>query len=210
VNRVAFSPDGKLLVSGSSDGTALVWDLSARALPALPTHKLEDKELAALVVDLVGTDAEKAARAVPILAAAPDQTVRALRDCLRPADSPELRSIERLITALDDDDFSTREKAVTELKVLGQIAQPALFALLNGKPSAEAAKRALTLFEAIDPAKIDAERIREDRSLEVLEVINTPEARRFLNELSKGSPAAHLTQEAQASIERLTRRNVEK
>jgi WD40 repeat protein len=210
VNRVAFSPDGKLLVSGSSDGTALVWDLFSRALPALPTHKLEDKELAALVLDLAGTDAEKAARALPILVAAPDQTVRALRDCLHPAHSPELRSIERLITALDDDDFSTREKAVTELKVLGQIAQPALFALLNGKPSAEAAKRALTLIETIDPAKVDAERIREDRCLEVLEVIGTPEARRFLNELSKGSPAAHLTQEAQASIERLTRRNAEK
>ncbi len=121
-----------------------------------------------------------------------------------------MRSIERLIAALDDDDFSTREKAFTELKALGRVAQPALFALLNGKPSAEAAKRALTLFEAFDPAEVDAERIREDRCLEVLEVIGTPEAQRFLNELSKGSPAAHLTQEARATVERLTRRNLGK
>ena len=36
VNSVAFSPDGKTIVSGSSDKTLKVWDAGASACPISP------------------------------------------------------------------------------------------------------------------------------------------------------------------------------
>ena len=38
VNSVAFSPDGKSIVSGSYDETLKVWDAGARALIPLNPH----------------------------------------------------------------------------------------------------------------------------------------------------------------------------
>ena len=47
--------------------------------------------------------------------------------------------------------------------------------------------------------------LRELRALEALERIGTPEARGHLRVLSRGAPAARLTEEAKASLERLSR-----
>lgn len=44
------------------------------------------------------------------------------------------------------------------------------------------------------------------RAVEVLEQIDTPEARRLLAELAQGAAAARLTQEAKAALERLEKR----
>jgi hypothetical protein len=42
------------------------------------------------------------------------------------------------------------------------------------------------------------------RAVIVLEQINTPQARDLLEALAKGSPAARLTREAQAALQRLS------
>jgi hypothetical protein len=49
------------------------------------------------------------------------------------------------------------------------------------------------------------ERLREIRAVEALEQIGTPGVRRVLAKLAHGAPAAPLTREAQAAIERLAR-----
>jgi hypothetical protein len=42
--------------------------------------------------------------------------------------------------------------------------------------------------------------------VEVLERIDTPEARKLLKELAKGNPEALLTEQAKAALERMERR----
>jgi hypothetical protein len=49
------------------------------------------------------------------------------------------------------------------------------------------------------------ERLRELRSLEVVEQIGDAEARQLLRALAQGAPPARLTREAKASLERLER-----
>ena len=41
------------------------------------------------------------------------------------------------------------------------------------------------------------------RGIEILERLNTPDAKTFLAELAKGEPTARLTKEAKASLERM-------
>jgi hypothetical protein len=49
------------------------------------------------------------------------------------------------------------------------------------------------------------EGLRTGRAIEVLEHLGTPEARDVLQELSRGAPAAYVTQEAKAALTRLAR-----
>jgi hypothetical protein len=54
------------------------------------------------------------------------------------------------------------------------------------------------------------ERIREQRAVEALERMDTPEARELLRRLARGKPGAVLTEEARATLKRLTKRTTAK
>jgi hypothetical protein len=55
---------------------------------------------------------------------------------------------------------------------------------------------------------LSAEELQTLRAVEVLESAGTPEARRQSEALAKGAPESRLTQEAKASLERLTKQAV--
>ncbi len=57
----------------------------------------------------------------------------------------------------------------------------------------------------LDPQKPSPQRLHAVRVTAILEYNGTPEARRILESLAKGVPEAHLTREAKAALERLTR-----
>jgi WD40 repeat protein len=139
VTALAFAPDGRRLASASTDAPPLVWDASGVAgkVPAAD-------ELKTLWSDLGSGDAERAHRAVWLLAAAP-----------RPA-----------------------------LTLLGERLRPA----------------------AADTPPTVREELAQRRAVEVLEHVNTAQARQLLTTLATGRPEAPLTQEAKASLERLARR----
>jgi hypothetical protein len=191
-----------------------VWDIT---LPSRKEHseaKPTTRDLTLLWSDLADQDARRAYRALCTLTRWPDQAVATLQERLRPAPpttrtTPRLtpQQIEQRVADLDSDEFSVRQKAAEELTRLGEPARPALEKFLAGKPSLDARRRAeQVLARVVSWPVTSPERLRELRSVEVLERIATPDARRLLEQLKLGAADADLTREAKAALERLAKR----
>jgi WD40 repeat protein len=207
VTSLAFTADGRLLVSASEDGTALVWEVSGLARASLPeAAKLERGQAEGLWEKLASRDADEAFRALRRLHADPGAVVALLRERLKASDAVDAAGVAKLIAQLDDDDFQVREKASKELERLAADVAPALREALDKGPSAEMERRLRELLKKTEGGALPSERLRAGRALEVLEQIGTPEARKAIEELAKGSGDAWLTQEAKASLGRLARR----
>src|SRR5262249_15206505 len=112
----------------------------------------------------------------------------------------DTKGIPGLVADLDSDDFAVREKAAEQLEKLGEAAQPALQKALAGQPSIEAKRRIQQLLDKLPDAP---ERLQPARALEVLERLDTREARQLVAKLADGAPDAWLTQEAKAVNRRL-------
>jgi hypothetical protein len=113
---IAFSPDGRLLATGSADSTVLIWDaLNVTGEPPVAPN-LSPKELDALWADLAGAEAAPAYRAMRALVAAPEQAVSLMKQQLRPIPTPDPKLLARLIADLDADLFEARETAARELE----------------------------------------------------------------------------------------------
>jgi RNA polymerase sigma factor (sigma-70 family) len=198
---VQFSRDGRRLISGAGDTTALIWDVTGGRAKRID---LSPRELAARWEALAADDAGAAFDALWDLVGAPG-TVGFLRQRMKPVPEPETA---RLITALDAESFDEREAATEELASLGEVAEPALAALVGGRPLPEARSRAEGLLKRVrEPGdrRPTGESLRPVRAVEVLEAVGTPEARELLEALAKGAPGATLTREARESLGRLRR-----
>ena len=135
VSSLGFSPDGKCLISGSADTTALVWHGATAAEPRPDSdQRIDAKELDALWSDLAGTDAVRAFAAIRKLVGVPRQAVDYLRRHLRPTPVPEPRRLATLVAALADPKFAARQDAEQELEALGELAGAALREALRGDP----------------------------------------------------------------------------
>jgi hypothetical protein len=203
---LAFSPDGRFLVSGSSDTTALVWDYRSRLapLPAI-TAELPAQRLEQLWLDLEDEDAARGYRAVSALVQSPEAAVALLRQKLSPATAEEQRRLQPWIDDLGKETVAVRQRASAELGKIGALAEPAIREALRGELPLESRRR----LEAVlgSPSTPPAPRwLATQRSLETLELIGTPEARRLLLELSEGLPESSRTQDARRSLDRLDRR----
>ncbi len=206
VGAVAFSPDGKLLASGSWDTTTLLWDVAAVRRRAEPLAGRPDaRELDALWGDLAGADGAKAHRAVWVLAAAAERSLPFLKERLRPVPVPDPGRLARLLADLDSDRFPIRQKAGQGLESLRGAEERALRAALAAPRSVEFRRRVEQMLAKLEgPVHLPAVR-REVRVVEVLEHAATAEARAFLAELGRGAPGARLTREALAALLRANR-----
>jgi RNA polymerase sigma factor (sigma-70 family) len=206
LEALAFSADGRVLASGSFDTTILLWDVAAvTAKRRTPTAKLSAKEIEACWDTLAGADATAAYRAIWTLTASPRETVAFLREHLRRVEPVEEKTIAKRVLDLDSPDFATRERASKELSKLDRLAEPALRKALTGKPSLEMRRRIQQLLEQL-VSPPSGTQLRPLRVIEVLEHLDAPEARRLLQTLAGGAAEARLTQEAKASLGRLTAR----
>jgi dipeptidyl aminopeptidase/acylaminoacyl peptidase len=206
IAALCFSPDGKRLASGSADTTAVLWDLTGRAGEEAPKQKPTADELDKLWAGLADPDARPAHRAMRRLGATPDEALALLTKHVKPAEAKAIdaAAIDRLIAALDADDFEEREKAEKGLEALGASAGPALRKALGGNPSAEVKKRVDGLLDKLkDKGAPPPELVRPLRAVEVLEELGTPEARKLLEALAKGAPDAPLTVAARGALGRL-------
>lgn len=205
VFSLSFTRDGRRLVSGSQDTTALVWDVSCLAPP--PTAApLEAGALPTLWSDLAA-DAPKAHRAASRLLGDSAQAIPFLSARLRTHRPPDSKQIARLVADLDDERFAVREQAAAELLKIGRQAGPALGRALEGKPSAEFRFRAEGLLAAFaNPWPLPGE-LRLLRTLAILERFATSDARQVIAELANGPEDSRVTQQAAACLERLARRS---
>jgi hypothetical protein len=203
VTGCAFSPDGRLVLTASSDGTVLVWDLGVQS--EQKPKQWTEKALASLWDDLGNADAGRADRAVWSLVAAGQQVLPLLRKNLTPTPAPH-PEWSTWVKDLDSEQFAVRGKASRALEALGEKAYPLLQKALADAPSLEMRRRIEKLLGRLQPPLTPPKTIRELRAVEVLEHIGSAQARQVLRKLAKGASGSRLTDAAKASLERLAKR----
>jgi len=207
VFSLAFSPDGRLLASGSGDYTGLVWDVTGVCPDGKWTARdVPPAEIKRLWTDLADADGAKAYHAMWTLVAAGGQAVPFLAERLRLVPGADDQRVARLITDLDSEQFKVRTLASKELQQLGELAEPALRKALNGTPTPETRQRLTLLLDELRNRPLRSEQLQVLRALEVLENLATPDARQLLQALAKGAPGTMQTKEAKASLDRLGKR----
>jgi RNA polymerase sigma factor (sigma-70 family) len=206
IRYLSFSADRRLLASGAHDSTVVVWDLTGQVRDGrVATAKLSAEELDRCWTDLGAADAPKAYRAVESLAfAAPAQVVPFVHQRLLAQRVADPRQVATWITDLDTGAFPARETARRELEGLGQQAVPYLQQKLAVKQSLEMRRRLELLLEkSYDWTPDD---LGTWRALDVLEQLGTDQAREVLQLMADRTPKTVLTDEARASLERLSKR----
>jgi hypothetical protein len=203
---VAFKNDGRRLASSSRDNTTLIWDMTFSPRNAdLGTGKPGEKDLASWWADLAGDDAAQAYTAIWQLATRPEASVPFLREWLKPVPEAQQKEIAQHIKDLESEEFKVWQRALEQIEALGPDAIPALRQALERHLLPEVRNRATSLLDSLMAKPLAGEPLRTHRALAALEYAGTPDARRLLESLAKGAPEARLTQEAKASLERLSK-----
>jgi RNA polymerase sigma factor (sigma-70 family) len=197
VCSLAFTPDGRLL-SGGLDTTVLAWDVRPPR-PSTPGGP------GAAWDDLGRAEAKPAFAAQGRLLADPAATVALLAEKIKPAEPVEAKRLAQLIADLDSPQFATRDQAARTLGDLGGQAAAVLRETAEKAESLEVRRRARDLLDAWEKSPIPPAELRGLRAVEVLEWIDTPEARRLLGAWARGGQGARLTAAAEAALRRLTR-----
>src|SRR5262249_14269479 len=171
-----------------------------------PAPDRSEKELEQLWTQLAAEDATKAFQALKAFLETPALSVPFLANRLSPVHQEVPPRITRLVAELDDDRFAVRQKATEELEKQGAHAEVAVRQALPDRPSLEARRRLEQVLEKVGNPGGSPQALQLFRALEVLEVLDSPEARTVLARVARGSAQSWLTQEAKASLERLSKR----
>jgi WD40 repeat protein len=211
VSGVAFSPDGTKLASCGSDGLVLVWDIGKRIRgKPLADQPLTVAELKEHWSTLSNADPARAYVALETLGAIPKQSVPFVKDQFHRIPTADAKQIAQWIADLNDKNFNTRDKATRELRLLGEVAGPALEKARAKEPTLEVKQRIDQLLALLEPGKMAPERLRLLRTIQVLEKIGNAEARALLERFAEGNPRDPLTQDAVATLARLKQRALSK
>jgi hypothetical protein len=187
------------------DKAAWLWDQPGTVgMPPLPWARLSSEQMNALWTDLANPDAVKAHRALWMLVLAGDRAVASLEERVKPVAVVPQEKLNRQIAELDSDRFDIRQAAGAELEKCVQAAEPTLRRALAERPSLEARRRIDGLLANLDAARSPG-RLREVRAVEALERMDSASSRGLLERIAKGAPAARLTRDAKAALERLAK-----
>jgi hypothetical protein len=205
---VAVQFAGGALVSAGSDGMVRVWRVPPPDRVIKPHNPPITVPDLPPVARLAGADPAAAFAAIRELAADPAAAVRLARGRLKPAARPDaatVAEVRKLVAALSGEDFDARQAAADRLRKLAPAAGTELLRARRAATDPEAAFR-------LDQLLRDAGRSPDDvapaeaRWLELLERVNTAEARAAVKELAGGDPDAPLTRDAADTLARMGRR----
>jgi WD40 repeat protein len=185
---LAFTPDGKKLVAGFKDGTALVWDLTDPRTAPPPRPELSLQEIQKRwVAQASGYDTSTGNKGnyerADALVAGGDRTVAFLEEQLLDPKLPE-RDREwahRLIAPLAQADLPTRTRAIEEIERFGD----RLYLAVHGFLDVPATEEDLKGVEEVLLQQLEYRRSSHG-SFDVLRQIATPRARRLLAKLADG------------------------
>jgi hypothetical protein len=213
VAALAFTPDGKRLVSFDASGLKLAWSVSrieAAVSSKLPT--LSDAEFAELWTNLADADAFQTYRAMRYLTAEPQRALTLLRRELKPVPPGDRKLLDQLLNDLQNPNGGVRRKAMAGLRQQGEAALAALSERLgNGGPQPFAIRGGMPLqgrslqglVRKLEAQHATPQRARALRAVPILEEIGTDEAKQFLEQLAGGAAGANLTIVARTSLDAL-------
>ena len=203
VTGLAFTADGRRLLTGSIDLTALVWDISLVGYSSKNTAPLNPDDQLKAWDKLLEADARISYEAMTILSSHPKITVALIRTKVTPATTgPDDATLDRLVAELGAAKFAVRERTTRELDQLGEAAVPGMRQRLAKTPPLETHLRIMRFLNKHDPTTLTPLHLREIRALEILEQVDTPESRSVLTLLAQGDSNARLTRAAVASLAR--------
>jgi WD40 domain-containing protein len=200
---LAFSADGKQMISCSTDTTAVVWDVD-KLLANLPRAQISAataRQMDGWWMGLASGDGRAASEAIWSLTDRPRETLALFREKLKPIVGPDAATVARWVSELDSPTFRVREKASNNLATMGESAREQLEAGLKSAPSAEARFRLTRLLSVIN-SQVSPAKLQPLRALEVLEKIGGPEAKAQLETLAKQSTDAEIRKEIDRVLER--------
>jgi WD40 repeat protein len=199
VDTIAFSPDGRTVATGHSDGTILLWRVPA-PIPDGPWSASEASSAWDALADDLPSNAYPA---LWQLTDYPAETVRFLRAKAALAPQAGADEIDKAIAGLDSSRFAEREAASKRLRELGRAAEGPLRQTLKRGPSAEQSARIEVLLSGLEPvARPRGEDLRSIRAVAVAEYIGTDQARRLLAEWAEHGSPPRLAEEASLALER--------
>ncbi|MBX9625910.1 MAG: hypothetical protein K2X82_19070 [Gemmataceae bacterium] len=196
----AFSPDGRWVAWGLYEGR-----VGMLPVPPEPDRWATEAKTAdpdRLWADLAAPDAGVGVRAVWTLAADPAKAVPLLAAKF-PGAGPDPDRVRRLVDALDDPDYQTREDATRDLRRLGGVATAPLREAVARGRSPEMVRRAGQLLRAAEaPVPIGGDGLRAVRAVYALELAATPDAAAVLRRWAADPRDPLLAQEAEQALGR--------
>ncbi len=190
---LAFSPDGRRVASTLAWGTALIWDVYPAERPADDWDRL-------------ASSPDAAHAAMSSLLPRPAKLIDFAKT-VSPAKKAHAARMAAWLDDLDSPRYAMREAAQFALAKLDTDALPQIEAHLKTVSlSPEGRTRAERISAALRAAPLTPDRCRQLRILELLECLNTPEARREMARLAAGEPGYALTVEATESLARMAKR----
>jgi hypothetical protein len=202
VVALCCTPDGKSIYSYGIDGQFYAWRVDSPREWKPKAAPLPEGAIEILWDALRSEDPLDRFGCQEALAAAPAQAVPFLRKHLSPTPQADMERIERLVADVQNSDYNARKKSVRELRKIGAPVFPALVRAQERGAHDELSRRLFFEFQTLAPPP---EQLRAVRAVRVLERIGNGDARKLLQELSRGADAAALTVQAKAALDRLAR-----
>ena len=207
VRALALSPDGLTLALASGNRVYL-WNVSTRDLGKLGEPvALSAAEMKTAWHDLASKDQAQAESAFRKLATAQNHALEFFKKQVRAIAVPfvDKKAVQKWLSELDNPTFALRQRASKELAKLGELIQPDLEKYLATKPSLEGSRRAQKLLERLHDPELTPDRLRCLKTIEILEILRTPQAQRLLEEIAQDGLINQIRIAAQESLERLKR-----